>query len=143
MNKSNSLKPDAQAMIKQTGARSTAARGTLLNTLLAADHALTHNEVEQVLADSNSEIERVTLYRVLEWLVDHELAHKILGADRVWRFNAQRHPVPRHAHFNCTRCGRVFCLENLSPVLAITLPPGYLMQKAEISLQGLCPACSH
>ena len=134
---------DAEAMIKQAGVRSTVARVRVLNELLAADHALTHNEIEQVLSDANVEIERVTLYRVLEWLVDQELAHKVVGADRVWRFNAQKNPVPRHAHFNCTQCGRVFCLENLNPVLAVSLPPGFHMQKADISLQGLCPACNH
>ena len=143
MSKSNRSSEDALDMIRKGGLRATAARISVLNVLLSADHALTHSEIEHALDDRDGEIERVTVYRVLEWLVEQELAHKVIGADRVWRFNAQRHSVSRHAHFNCTHCGRVFCLENLSPVFALTLPPGFRMQKADVSLQGLCPQCSH
>lgn len=128
-------------MIRKTGSRATAARISVLNILLSADHALTHAEIEQALDKKDGEIERVTLYRVLDWLTHQGLAHKVIGADRVSRFNAQSHPAPRHAHFNCNDCGKVFCLENMNPVFAVTLPRGFQLDKAEVSLQGLCPHC--
>ena len=143
MRKSNQSSQDALTMIQDQGSRATAARVSVLNVLLSANYALTHGEIEQALGVKDGEIEKVTLYRVLEWLVEQELAHRIVGADRVWRFNAQRHPVPQHAHFNCNDCGKVFCLENLNPVFAVTLPRGFRLEKAEVALQGLCPGCSH
>ena len=143
MTKANQSSQDALTMIQKMGARATTARVSVLNVLLSANYALTHGEIEQALGVKDGEIEKVTLYRVLDWLVNQELAHKIVGADRVWRFNAQRHPVPRHAHFNCNDCGKVFCLENLNPVFAVTLPRGFRLDRADVSLQGLCPGCSH
>lgn len=130
----------AESLIQPHG-RATPARVGVLDCLLAAPHALTHAEVEASL-DSDRCPDRVTLYRVLDWLVSQGLAHKIAGDDRAWRFNAVVRENHGHAHFHCTRCGQVFCLSELQPAFAFNLPPGYLYQKAELSIQGLCPRCN-
>ncbi len=132
----------ADTMIRQTGSRATRARIAVLEVLLTADHALTHTELEQALAQSSAAIERVTLYRVLDWLVSQELAHKVTGADRVWRFNAQPEPVPSHAHFNCSVCGKVYCLDNPGSPASLSLPAGFSLEKINLSIEGQCPDCS-
>ena len=53
--------------IRRLGARATPARIRVLQLLRAAPTALTHGEIE--LALGASVIDRVTLYRVLDWLV--------------------------------------------------------------------------
>ena len=125
----------------QTRGRATPARVHVLEILLAAPHALTHAEVEGQL-DTEVCPDRVTLYRVLDWLVSQGLAHKIAGEDRAWRYNAADRESHGHAHFHCTGCGQVFCLSDLQPAFAFNLPPGYRYQKAELTIQGLCPDCS-
>jgi Fur family ferric uptake transcriptional regulator len=130
----------AETLIQPLG-RATPARVQVLEALLAAPHALSHAEVEARL-DPRACPDRVTLYRVLDWLVSQGLAHKIAGEDRVWRFNAVGRADHGHAHFHCMRCGQVFCLSELQPAFAFNLPPGYRYQKAELSIQGLCPQCS-
>ena len=127
----------------EKGLRATRARTTILRLLMAADHALSHTEVVHAVRKQGETFERVTLYRVLDWLVKNELAHKITGTDRMWRFSAQARPLHNHAHFNCTRCGHVYCLENLTPKKALKLPGGFQLQHADVSIQGLCPHCSH
>lgn len=127
-------------MIRKMGLRATAARVIVLDVLLSADHALSHSEIERAVETTHDVVERVTLYRVLDWLVTQKLAHKVVGADRVWRFNAT--PTADHAHFNCTRCGQIYCLENLTPAVALTLPEGFSLQHADVAVQGLCPHCS-
>lgn len=141
MSQSNRSPEDALVMIRKDGFRATAARVSVLNVLLSADHALAHSEIEQALEKMQEIVERVTLYRVLDWLVSHKFAHKVIGADRVWRFNATL--SADHAHFNCTNCGQIYCLENLTPAVALTLPKGFKLQHADVSIQGLCPRCSH
>ena len=141
MSKSNRSSEDALVMIRKGGLRATAARVSVLNVLLSADHAFSHSEIEQAVEKTHDSIERVTLYRVLDWLVNHKFAHKVVGADRVWRFNATL--TADHAHFNCTHCGRIYCLENLTPAVALTLPKGFKLQHADVAVQGLCPHCSH
>ncbi len=130
----------SETLIQPLG-RTTPARVRVLEVLLAAPHALTRAEVEARL-EADACPDRVTLYRVLDWLVSRGLAHKIAGDDRAWRFNAVDREDHSHAHFRCTRCGQVFCLSELQPAFAFSLPPGYQYQKAELSIQGLCPRCS-
>lgn len=130
----------AESLIKPHG-RATSARLRVLELLLAAPHAMSHAEIE---AGLEAEVcpDRVTLYRVLDWLVSKELAHKIAGEDRTWRFNAVAQDSHGHAHFHCSRCGQVFCLSELQPAFAFNLPPGYRFQRADLTIQGLCPSCS-
>lgn len=82
--------PAPQSLIAARGARATRTRVQTLGTLLAAHEALTHHEIERRVARSH-DVDRVTLYRVLEWLVGQGLAHKIAGEDRVWRYSAAGH----------------------------------------------------
>jgi len=77
--------PDAEAAIRATGDRLTQPRVAVLATLLATDHAISHLDVTDAIARHHP-VDRVTVYRVLEWLVTIGIAHRIAGDDRVWRF---------------------------------------------------------
>jgi Fur family ferric uptake transcriptional regulator len=136
-----STSESAEELIRSTGERVTAARVQILALLLAAPRALTHREIEDAL-DPSFAIDRVTVYRVLEWLTDQHLAHKIAADDRVWRFNAVPAAHDRqHAHFHCTACGEVVCLEAFAPDIRPRLPAGYAPQSLEVTIKGLCSAC--
>jgi Fur family ferric uptake transcriptional regulator len=128
------------AHIRRTGARATPARIRVLQLLRSAPTALTHNEIEQALGAPT--IDRVTLYRVLDWLVDSGLAHKNSDAHRVFRFSAAaagEHTT--HIHFRCEHCGRVFCLD-AAPPAAPLLPPGFELSRLDFDLRGHCADCS-
>ena len=93
------------------------------------------------------DIDRVTLYRVLEWLTEQGLAHRHAGEDRVWRFAAapaaERGDAPAvpHAHFECSECGKIVCLETL-PLPAIPVPAGFRRREVEVTVKGSCAACA-
>lgn len=132
----------AEEAIRGTGARMTRPRIMVLAVLLAAERALTHTEVESRLP-ALREVNRVTIYRVLEWLTERGLAHKIAGDDRVWRFNAAGHAhAGPHAHFQCSDCGHVLCLEPVPAKPSVKLPAGYRQQQVELTVKGLCADCS-
>lgn len=132
---------NAEALIRETGARLTHPRIEVLAVLLAAERALTHHEVEKRVNRALA-IDRVTIYRVLDWLTANALAHKIAGGDRVWRFNAaEREHGHRHAHFQCNRCGTVLCLDDLDMRPSIRLPAGFRSQHVELTVKGLCAGC--
>jgi Fur family ferric uptake transcriptional regulator len=131
----------AEALIRQRGKRATPARAQVLGVLLAAHQPLSHHEVEQALI-GHKRVDRVTVYRVLEWLVGEGLAHRIAGDDRVWRYKAQADGAASgHAHFKCERCGAIFCLDNTSTAYALMLPPGYRSRTVELTIRGLCAGC--
>lgn len=141
MNRQIRSATNTATLIADVGGRTTPARRAVLEVLLAAKQALNHQEIEQSLRTRGSPCDRVTLYRVLEWLVSHRLAHKIVGDDRVWRFNTVHNDREAHPHFQCTHCRQVYCLEDLPPPSALTLPPGFRPEHTDLMIQGTCPTC--
>lgn len=138
----------AAALLDRAGARATAARVAVLDILLDTATALTHQEIAAAAQAAGSPPDRVTLYRVLDWLVEQNFAHKIAGEDRVWRFNAQdsvvnaAHSPHQHAHFHCRLCGRLYCLDALPAPLVSSLPAGFHCEQVELTLRGICAACA-
>lgn len=131
----------AETLIRGTGARLTRPRVEVLATLLAAEQALSHHELEERI-DRSFDIDRVTIYRVLDWLTAQGLAHRIAGDDRVRRFNAAGHAHEgAHAHFQCERCGTVLCLDEFSADPVVRLPRGFRPQHYELTVKGLCAGC--
>jgi Fur family ferric uptake transcriptional regulator len=134
---------DAQLRLATAGARLTRARIDVLATLLEAAEALTHHDVEHRLRRRH-DVDRVTLYRVLEWLTEQGLAHKVSGEDRVWRFSVVGHRPARgggHAHFECSSCGKMICLEQ-ARLPSVPLPAGYRRRDIEVTIKGSCARCA-
>ena len=126
--------------IRATGARATPARIRVLELLSSAPVPLSHHDVELALGDAT--LDRVTLYRVLDWLAASGLAHKNSDAARVFRFSAAsvgEHAT--HVHFRCEQCGGVFCLDAPPPVVP-RLPPGFVLARVDYDLRGRCDACA-
>lgn len=129
-------------MLTERGARVTRDRVRILAELLLADEALTHHELQRRLGYGES-VDRVTIYRVLDWLTTQGLAHKHPGDDRVGRFSVAGHSShgrPAHAHFQCTECGKVVCLAELRQ-LQFTLPDGYRRRDVDVTVRGHCDRC--
>jgi len=128
----------AHDLIAAAGARATAARVAVLETLIAATGALSHTELQERI---NRTVDRVTLYRVLDWLVGHGFAHRRTDGDGVWRFLPSGSTHDTHAHFNCTRCGTVHCLPSqVEPKLR--LPAGYRRESVDLTVRGVCAGCT-
>jgi len=132
----------ADQLIRRSGARLTSPRSAVLSLLLASDHALTHQEITDTLIGSLP-VDRVTIYRVLEWLVEQGLAHRIAGEDRVWRFSVSKQigDDHQHAHFACTQCGQTFCLDDIPAQINAKLPPGYKQAAVDLTIRGVCAHC--
>ena len=131
----------AEGLLRGTATRVTRGRIAVLATLLESKRALTHHEVESKL-DRQHDIDRVTVYRVLEWLTENGLAHRLSGDDRVWRFTARRDHDGDHPHFKCMGCGEMICLANGFQLPRITVPSGYKGDTVEITVKGHCPNCT-
>lgn len=132
----------AEAALRRTGARVTAPRIQVLGLLLREGRALTHLEIEGKLRRSGG-IDRVTIYRVLDWLVKNGLAHRVALGDRAWRFDAiDPDHTHNHAHFHCGSCGMVTCLDELQEMPQVKLPEGFHSEAVELTVKGACPKCA-
>lgn len=130
----------AAQLIHQRGARATPTRVRVLQLLGVVPAALTHHQIDRALG--NPEFDRVTLYRVLDWLVVSGLVHRSTDGQRVFRFSAAgggEHAA--HAHFSCEACGRVFCLDTV-PLVAPILPDGFALSRLALDLRGRCAGCN-
>lgn len=136
------LQDRAADLITHAGQRSTPARMRVLTTLLGLKGAASHHDIDAAM--HGAPVDKVTLYRVLDWLVAHGLAHKVSGEDRVWRFraNGSRETAHQHAHFQCNNCEQVVCLENVPVSSQVAVPSGFRTEEAELTLRGVCDKCS-
>lgn len=143
----------AEAQLRQASVRITAARVNVLAALLDAPRAFSHQDMQDAFTD----MDRVTLYRALDCLIDAGLAHKIAGDDRVFRYSAGTEhaasPDPevrhhQHGHFKCTRCAKVFCLDSigeaglLRDALEESLGKGFQSHDIEFTIKGWCADCA-
>ena len=129
------------ARIRASGARATPARIQVLHALSAAKHALSRGEIETRLGSAMPD--RVTLYRILDWLVDVGLAHRLTNDAGVARYSVAEETPGRHiehAHFRCDHCGRVYCLDVESPT-RLRVPRGFQATRVDLSVHGQCVNC--
>lgn len=97
------------------------------------------------LASRGQNINRVTVYRILDVLVEKRLLERMSAGDRSFRYGlAPNANHRRHAHFYCTGCGKMECLSPGSPVVDMapleSTFPGTI-ERVEIRLDGICETC--
>ncbi|RTL48520.1 MAG: transcriptional repressor [Rhodocyclaceae bacterium] len=140
---SKSPHEDVERVIRATGAKVTSARIRVLRLLQSAPIPLGHGDMEASLSKEGLPgIDRVTLYRVLDWLVESGLAHKAADTSGVFRFSLadRNREHVQHVHFRCTQCGGVFCLD-APPPPPPDLPRGFRFASMELDIRGECPRC--
>lgn len=147
----------AELIFEQFGLKMTASRLEVAGVLIASSFPLTHQEILKRLP---SEFDRVTLYRVLDWLLKKNVIHRIAGEDRTWRFQMNHHDKKSyqlteknarsrlkiiqshsHAHFKCSLCGKVFCLNDVFPQLSSNVPSDFAVESIELNIIGQCAVC--
>jgi Fur family ferric uptake transcriptional regulator len=103
--------------------------------------ALSHQEISRQMGYS---CDRVTIYRVLDKLMEEGFIHRIIDMDGVSKFatchGCTKEHHHRHVHFSCSVCHSVTCIEEIEP--HFQLPQGYRIQEMNITLSGVCPGCS-
>lgn len=91
----------------------------------------------------SSEMNKTTVYRVLERLEDDGVLHTFLGKDGLKWYakcigctTTTHHDI--HPHFQCTSCGKVDCL---SINVQIPVIPNRKIEMAQLLLEGKCETC--
>jgi Fur family ferric uptake transcriptional regulator len=105
---------------------------------------LSHREIYMSLRESHP-IDRVTIYRILDLLVERKLVARISSGDRSFRYGlVSRADHSQHPHFYCSSCGHMGCLDAKALSLDITqllkTIPG-LVSRVEVRLDGICENC--
>ncbi len=95
--------------------------------------------------DRSKSINRVTVYRILDLLVEKELVDRISTGGRASYYGLAPNEFHQaHPHFYCKICGRMDCL---SPETVSVQMTGFLknfpgrIDKLELRLDGVCKNC--
>lgn len=112
----------------------------LLDEFTKSNQALS---VVDLVKTFKSEMNKTTVYRVLERLEEKEILHSFTGKDGL-RWYAKREQslvsssVNSHPHFQCDVCGKSECL---SIDFSIPNIPNYNIVTADVLLSGQCNDC--
>ncbi len=135
------IKARATEMLTSSRLYRTGARVAILGVLLKASRPLTQ---EQIADELDPRHDKVTVYRTLASLLRAGLVHKALTGAKTWQFELGHRCTEHqcHPHFTCTRCGSTHCLPDLEPPLTRGPYQGFVIQRQQVLLEGLCPRCA-
>jgi Fur family ferric uptake transcriptional regulator len=107
-------------------------------------YPLSAADIYEILKRSST-INQVTVYRILDLLVEHDVVERISTGGRAFYYGLvpKDHHRP-HPHFYCKICGQMDCLSPESLVVD-TEPlwktfPGRI-DKVEVRIDGICKNC--
>ncbi len=135
---------DYKEMLEEAGVASTPNRLRVLEVVGGNNFPLSAADIHETL-ERSAHINRVTVYRILDLLVEKQIVARIATGGRAAYYgmapNAQH---PAHPHFYCTRCGRMDCLTPETVTIdfnafASTFPGR--IDKFELRLDGICRNC--
>ncbi|WP_296737705.1 MULTISPECIES: Fur family transcriptional regulator [Comamonadaceae] len=140
-------------LLSRIGLRRTRATEAVLDFFLSnSELTVTHADLEAQLAGHGLNVNRVTLYRLLDRLVVAQVLEKHPDElSRNWRFgwrvSASGPTLPR---FECDECHRHFDLPEASgptkavaeQLLSTISSLGYVGQRVDLSIHGTCAGCN-
>ncbi len=121
--------------------RKTESTTQILSTLKAASSAMSHQMIQEEL---DIEVDRATIYRVLNRFCEDGMVHRVIGENGKQYFALcegceKENHSHNHFHFRCKKCGKVECL---SREIEIKLPAGYVAQNFNGLISGVCAQCA-
>ncbi len=136
-------KVDPIEILKRNKLKHTKQRIRVLEDISANTTAISQPTLEKKLG---KEIDRVTLYRILNTYVDKGIVHRIVDLNGTANYaicssacsSEQHHD--EHVHFNCRNCNKVFCLATKVPEISITA--GFKAESISLIAYGVCKECS-
>ena len=121
--------------------RNTISKEAVLSILTASKKAMSQDAIEKQI---EVDVDRATIYRVLNRFCDDGLIHKIVADDGKQYFavctKCEDMKVPdNHFHFRCTNCQTIQCLPSM---VNFSMPEGYTVERLNCVIIGVCNECS-
>jgi Fur family ferric uptake transcriptional regulator len=133
-----------EKLLSEANLNSTTNRLCVLEVIGNNSFPLSAGDIYKIL-ERSSRINRVTVYRILDLLVDHGVIERISTGGRAFYYGLAPNDYHEpHAHFYCMECGRMDCLSPESLIID-TEPlwktyPGRI-DKVEVRIDGICKNC--
>lgn len=121
--------------------RNTPTKDAVLNVLADSKKAMSQ---EAIMKNVNINIDRATVYRVLNRFCEDGILHRIVAEDGKQYFAVcikceEKELAHHHFHFRCTNCETIECL----PIeVQFSLENGYSVKSVNCILTGVCKSCA-
>ena|SRR5690606_28274893 len=121
--------------------RNTRSKEVILDLLVKTKKAMSRDAIEQKITH---DIDRATIYRILNQFCEDGLTHRIIAEDGKQYFavciKCEENQFPdNHFHFRCENCQTIECLPE---AIHFTVPVGYDVKSVNCLLTGTCNECS-
>jgi Fur family ferric uptake transcriptional regulator len=133
---------DLELLLREAGLRLTRPRVAVLAAVHEHPHADTDTLIGAVRADLG-EVSHQAVYDVLRVLTTAGLVRRIQPSGSVARYESR--VGDNHHHVVCRSCGAVAdvdCAVGHTPCLTAADDHGFVVDEAEVTYWGTCPACS-
>ncbi len=135
---------DYENILGTAGLDATANRMHILEAIGNNNYPLTAMEIFNII-DRSQSINRVTVYRILDLLVEKKVLEKLsVGSRAAYYGLAPNENHAPHPHFYCTRCGQMNCLHSESiNIDADKLKKTFAgeINRVEVRVDGICKNC--
>lgn len=121
----------------QRGLKRTAVREAIVELL---QRNLSAMDVEAIFEKLNYKFDRATIYRTMKVLEESGFVHKVMFQQKMYYAVGQR--TVDHAHFHCSSCGRVECMDDMTKGISCAFPEGYKVANVEVVFLGTCNQCN-
>lgn len=136
---------DAEQVLARAGLAKTPNRALVIRTLARSSTTLSAPELLE-LVHRERPMNKVTLYRILDLLVENRVAFRHSAGDGTMRYCLGRSQSgPTHIHFYCRSCNAMECLSRDEVDLdlaALGRAAPRQVDSVELRLDGLCAACA-
>ena len=134
---------ELEAICRRRGGRMTPQRRAVLGKLLKGRVPLSAYDLRDLLLPEDASITPASVYRCLDFLVDHGLVHRL---ETTRSFIACDHPNHTHAvqFLICRQCGTVVEAEDKRVAAAaenLGHRLGFALDQRTVELTGVCATC--
>jgi Fur family ferric uptake transcriptional regulator len=133
-----------EEMLTNAGLEASSNRIAVLEVIGSNPFPLSAADIFKIIERSGA-INQVTVYRILDLLVEHHVAERISTGGRAFYYGLapNEHHKP-HPHFYCKSCGQMDCLSpdslKVDAETFIKIFPGRV-DKVEVRIDGICKNC--
>lgn len=121
--------------------RNTPSKDAVLDLLIRSGKAMSRDAIEKEI---DLDMNRATIYRVLNRFCDDGLVHRIVAEDGKQYFAVcikcdESKFTDHHFHFRCIECDTIECLPE---EVHFSIPGGYRVANVNCVLTGTCKDCN-
>lgn len=131
-------------ILRRHGLRATGPRLAVLKALHVLGGTADVAELHRRLG-ADASLHKTTLYRNLEALERIGIVRRVFNGQSAFRYElACEHGPAVHPHFQCRKCGKLYCLDPVEMPATWNLAmrdKGFQAEGAEVRFVGLCKNC--